>query len=125
MSNSVYRINKGINRPIEFKGLQGQYIWYFGGGVIALLLLFALLYAGGVNPFACVGIILATGALMTFRIYRMSNTYGPHGLMKKLARRQVPHVIQVNSRGVFLQREGSAGSVAIDPAAKNHNPIPR
>ncbi|MBC7536286.1 MAG: DUF4133 domain-containing protein, partial [Ferruginibacter sp.] len=25
MSNSVYQINKGINKPIEFKGLKAQY----------------------------------------------------------------------------------------------------
>ncbi|HMT97439.1 MAG TPA: DUF4133 domain-containing protein, partial [Ferruginibacter sp.] len=33
MSNSVYQINKGINRSIEFKGLKAQYIWYLGGGL--------------------------------------------------------------------------------------------
>ncbi|MEO7488719.1 MAG: DUF4133 domain-containing protein [Ferruginibacter sp.] len=26
MSNSVYQINKGINKSIEFKGLKAQYI---------------------------------------------------------------------------------------------------
>lgn len=34
MSNSVYQINKGINKPIEFKGLKAQYIWYLGGGLV-------------------------------------------------------------------------------------------
>ena len=33
MANSVYKINKGINKPIEFKGLKAQYIWYLGGGL--------------------------------------------------------------------------------------------
>src|SRR4029450_6697341 len=27
MSTSVYKINKGINKPIEFKGLKARYIW--------------------------------------------------------------------------------------------------
>ena len=44
MANSVYRINKGINRSIEFKGLKAQYIWYLGGGVVALLIVFAAMY---------------------------------------------------------------------------------
>ena len=44
MSTSVYTVNKGINRPIEFKGLKAQYIWYLGGGLLALLILFAILY---------------------------------------------------------------------------------
>jgi len=26
--SSVYKINKGINKPIEFKGLKAQYIAY-------------------------------------------------------------------------------------------------
>ena len=47
MSNSVYQINKGINKSIEFKGLKAQYIWYFAGGVIALLILFAIMYIIG------------------------------------------------------------------------------
>ncbi len=42
MANSVYQINKGINQSIEFKGLKAQYIWYLGGGVIALLIIFAV-----------------------------------------------------------------------------------
>ena len=42
--NSVYKINKGINKPIEFKGLKAQYIGYLGAGVIVLLILFAIFY---------------------------------------------------------------------------------
>ena len=45
MGNSVYSVNKGINKSIEFKGLKAQYIWYLGGGVVALLILFAILYS--------------------------------------------------------------------------------
>ncbi|HEU4791365.1 MAG TPA: DUF4133 domain-containing protein, partial [Flavobacterium sp.] len=44
MSNSVYQINKGINQSIEFKGLKAQYIWYLGGGVVVLMILFAVMY---------------------------------------------------------------------------------
>lgn len=101
MVNSIYRINKGINRPIEFRGLKGQYIWYLGVGVIVLLFLFMILYALGVPPFICVGLILSAGALMIQRLYHMSHTYGPYGLMKKLARRRVPPAIRISSRMVF------------------------
>lgn len=105
MANSVYQINKGINKPIEFKGLKAQYIWYFGSGVMALLLFFAFLYIIGVNSFVCIGIILTTGALMTMKLYRLSNTYGQYGMMKRLARRRVPHVVKSNSRAVFLPKK--------------------
>ncbi len=42
--SSVYAINKSINKPVEFKGLKAQYIWYLGGGLLFLLILFAVLY---------------------------------------------------------------------------------
>jgi hypothetical protein len=42
MTTSVYLIHKGINKPITFKGLQGQYILYGGAILTADLLLFAI-----------------------------------------------------------------------------------
>ncbi|WP_242917460.1 DUF4133 domain-containing protein [Pontibacter liquoris] len=105
MRNSVYPINKGINKPIEFKGLKAQYIWYLGGAVIGLLLLFTILYALGLHAFLCLGIILVTGGLLTRRIYRLSNTYGRYGMMKKVARRRVPAVVTSSGRALFLGKE--------------------
>ena len=104
MSNSVYSINKGINKSIEFRGLKAQYIWYFGAGVIGLLILFAILYIIGINSFICIGIILLAGTVLTIKIYALSNTYGEYGLMKKIARRSVPKVIKSKSREVFLHK---------------------
>jgi len=53
MSNSVYQINKGINKAIEFRGLKAQYIWYLAGGILLLMTLFAVLYIAGINTFIC------------------------------------------------------------------------
>ena len=101
MSNSIYQINKGINKSIEFKGLKAQYIWYLGGCFLALLILFAILYIIGINTFICVGFILIAGSVSVIKIYGMSNKYGEHGMMKKLARHNVPHTIKSNSRKTF------------------------
>ncbi|MEO7979194.1 DUF4133 domain-containing protein, partial [Flavobacterium sp.] len=57
MSNSVYQINKGINQSIQFKGLKAQYIWYLGGGVIVLMILFAIMYIAGLPSLICIAII--------------------------------------------------------------------
>ena len=105
MANSVYQINKGINQSIEFKGLKAQYIWYLGVGVIALLIIFAAMYIIGLPSFVCIGIILIAGTVLVIRIYGMSNKYGEYGLMKALARKQVPKVIKSRSRKVFLKKE--------------------
>lgn len=102
MANSVYQINKGINQSIEFKGLKAQYIWYLGGGVVALLIVFAAMYIIGLPTYLCIGIILTAGTFLVMKIYGMSNKYGEHGLMKALARKQVPKLIKSRSRKIFM-----------------------
>jgi hypothetical protein len=99
--NSVYKINKGINKPIEFKGLKAQYIGYLGIGVLLLLIVFAVLYISGVNMFVCLGIIALLGTLLFMGIYRLSDTYGQHGLVKKLAKRNIPEYLKCKSRKMF------------------------
>lgn len=101
MANSVYQINKGINQSIEFKGLKAQYIWYLGGSVIVLMTLFAILYIAGLPSFICIGIIGISGTLWVLKIYKMSHQYGEHGMMKALAKRQVPKAMKSNSRKIF------------------------
>ena len=101
MSTSVYTINKGINKPIEFKGLKAQYIWFLGGGLLALLILFAVLYICGVNTFICLGLILFLGTVLFLHVYRLSHKYGQYGMMKKAARRGIPHVVKIYSRKTF------------------------
>lgn len=98
MGNSVYKINKGINKSIQFKGLKAQYIWYLGGGVVLLMILFAILYFIGINPFVCIGIILITGAALMMKIYKLSSKYGEHGMMKQVAKRKIPRVIKSYGR---------------------------
>ena len=39
-----YPVNKGIGRPVEFKGLKAQYLFLFAGGLLAAFILFVILY---------------------------------------------------------------------------------
>lgn len=100
---SSYTINKGINKPIEFRGLKAQYIWYLGGGLLLLLILFVVLYIIGVHPFICIAVVGLLTAGLFFKIYHTSRTYGEFGIMKKIARRAVPTVIKSYSRQIFIQ----------------------
>lgn len=100
---SVYKVNKGINKPIEFRGLKGQYIWYLCVGVLALLVVFAFLYIIGINSFICLGIILALGTFTVIKVYQLSDKYGEHGMMKALAKRSVPKVVKSKNRKLFKQ----------------------
>lgn len=106
MANSIYTINKGVNASLEFKGLKAQYIWWLAGGLLCLLILFAILYVLGVNTYLCLLIIVAFGALLFTQVYRMSKTYGQYGLMKRAAFRKVPEVIKCKSRKMFIKNKG-------------------
>lgn len=99
--SSVYQINKGINKEIEFQGFKAQYIWYLGGLLVALIFVFAMLYIVGIPPLLCVILIMAGGTYGAMRIYRLSNKYGRHGMMKHLARKQVPKTVKCTSRKIF------------------------
>lgn len=104
MPASVYAINKGINKPITFKGLKAQYIWYLGGGVVVLLILFAILYICGVPPLFCTALVLGSGTGWFFYISRLSHRYGAHGVMKKIAWRKLPSVVKSRNRKVFYHQ---------------------
>ena len=101
MATSVYNINKGINKPIEFKGLKAQYIGYLGAGLVVLLVLFSVMYIIGVNMFICLGLILILGTLLFVFVYNISNKYGQYGLMKKAAKRSIPSNVLCGSRNLF------------------------
>lgn len=88
--SSVYQVNKGINKPVVFNGLKAQWIWWLGGGVVMLLLLFAVLYITGVPLVVCVVLVVGLGVLLFSLVYKFSNKYGEHGLMKEIAGKSVP-----------------------------------
>ena len=99
-----YQINKGINRPIEFKGLKAQYIGYLGGGLVFLLVLFAVLYLIGVAVYLCILIVLGLGSLLFSQVFGLSHRYGEHGLMKRNARKYLPDYLKFKSRRLFYEK---------------------
>lgn len=102
MEKTTYQINKGINKSIEFKGLKAQYIWYLGAGMVGILILFAILYFVGIPSLVCVLIAAILGAGVVAKVYAMSNKFGEYGLMKAIARKQVPNVIKIRNRNIFI-----------------------
>lgn len=106
--SSVYGINKGIGRAITFKGVKAQYIGYLAGSLVALLVLFAVLYICGVNTYVCLVLVLGSGTYVVMRIFRLSHRYGEHGLMKRNARRSLPDYVKFRSRKVFINLTGKS-----------------
>lgn len=101
--SAIYDINRGINKPITFKGLRAQYIWWMAAGIGALLILFSIIYLAGVNLYVCIGVTGVVGCGLFTQIYRLSHTYGEFGLMKLAAHRRVPPAISCNGRLIFLR----------------------
>ena len=99
-----YQINKGINRPIEFKGLKAQYIGYLGGGLVFLLVLFAVLYLIGMAVYLCILIIICFGSALFYKVFGLSYKYGEHGLMKRNARRYLPIYLKFKTRRLFYEK---------------------
>jgi cell division protein FtsW (lipid II flippase) len=98
---SIYQINKGVSKPIVFKGLKGQYIAYLAVGLVLLLIGFAVLYISGASLFVVLPIIVLLGTTLFVATFRLSHRFGEHGLMKYLARKGLPKSIKFRSRRVF------------------------
>lgn len=99
---SVYQINKGVSKPIVFKGLKGQYIAYLAVGLVLLLIAFAVLYISGVNLFVVLPLIVGLGTSLFLTVSRLSHRFGEHGLMKYFAKRSLPKYLRFTSRRLFI-----------------------
>uniref|UniRef100_UPI0025B05B31 DUF4133 domain-containing protein n=3 Tax=Bacteroidales TaxID=171549 RepID=UPI0025B05B31 len=51
---SEYPVNRGIGKPVEFKGLKSQYLFIFCGGLLAVFVVFIVLFMAGVNQWICI-----------------------------------------------------------------------
>jgi hypothetical protein len=100
---SEYKINKGINRSVQFKGIKGKYIIWMAAGVLGLFLLFVVMRLVGVNLYICCFSALATGTGIITFVSRISHVYGEFGLMKKMAQRRIPKELRSYSRQEFIK----------------------
>lgn len=88
-----YKINKGIGRTVEFKGLKAQYLFIFAGGLLGILVLVMILYMAGVNSYVCMGIGSSGAALIIWQTFSLNRKYGEYGLMKLGAKSRHPKYI--------------------------------
>ncbi|MDV3950340.1 conjugal transfer protein TraF [Elizabethkingia anophelis] len=88
-----YKINRGIGRTVEFKGLKAQYLFIFAGGLLGTLILVMILYMAGVNSYACLFLGIGGASLIVWQTFALNKRYGEHGLMKIGARKKYPRYI--------------------------------
>ena len=103
----TYSINKGIGRSVEFQGLKSQYLFIFAGGLLALFVLFVILYMAGVNQWICIGFGGTSASILVWQTFSLNKKYGEHGLMKRSALHSHPRYL-INRRRIprlFRHRE--------------------
>ena len=98
-----YNINKGIGKSVEFKGLKAQYLFIFAGGLLAVFVVFVILYMAGIDQWFCIGFGIIAASALVWLTFNLNAKYGEHGLMKVLAKRQHPRFLinRKNSRRLF------------------------
>lgn len=96
---SEFPINRGIGKSVEFKGLKAQYLFIFIGGLLAVFILFIIMYLVGINQWVCIGFGLVTASVLVWQTFALNAKYGEHGLMKMQARGSHPKYI-INRRKI-------------------------
>ena len=85
-----YTINKGIGKSVEFKGLKSQYLFIFAGGLLAVFVIFVILYMAGISQWICIGFGVTAASVLVWLTFSLNEKYGEYGLMKLSARGQQP-----------------------------------
>ena len=88
-----YPVNKGIGRSVEFKGLKAQYLFIFVGGLLALFVLFVILYMIGIDQWICIGFGVVSASVLVWQTFALNARYGEHGLMKLGATKSHPRYL--------------------------------
>lgn len=94
-----YSINRGIGNSVEFKGLKSQYLFIFAAGLLAVFVIFIVMYMIGIGQWVCIGFGVAAAFSLVWLTFYLNKRYGENGLMKLLASRMHPRFI-LNRRSV-------------------------
>ena len=78
---------------MEFKGLKAQYLFIFVGGLLALFVLFVILYMIGIDQWICIGFGVVSASVLVWQTFALNARYGEHGLMKLGATKSHPRYL--------------------------------
>lgn len=98
----MLEINKGIGKPVEFRGLKGTYLYLCAGIVVSSLVVALILYGlFSLNTYLTTLIVVGYGGGGIWYCMRQSHKYGVSGMLKKEATRNQPKLIQISSAQPF------------------------
>ncbi|MFP5139012.1 MULTISPECIES: DUF4133 domain-containing protein [Bacteroides] len=90
--SETYRRNTARRWVLSLR-LKSQYLFIFCGGLLAVFVVFIVLFMAGVNQWLCIGFIVSASLLLVWQTFRLNARYGTHGLMKAAARKRHPRFI--------------------------------
>lgn len=90
--SETYRRNTARRWALSLR-LKSQYLFIFCGGLLAVFVVFIVLFMAGVNQWICIGFIVSASLLLVWQTFRLNAKYGTHGLMKAAARKRHPRFI--------------------------------
>ena len=97
-----YPVNRGIGKPVEFKGLKSQYLFIFAGGLLAVFVVFIVLFMAGVNQWVCIVFIVSASLLLVWQTFRLNARYGTYGLKRHprfiISRKAIPRLFTYKRR---------------------------
>ena len=115
-----FNINKGIGQSVEFKGLKAQYLFIFAGGLLAVFVLFVILYLAGINQWVCIGTGVVSASVLVWQTFALNRRYGEHGLMKRMANRQHPRFL-INRRKPYQMIKNQVKEKPNEEYAESNN----
>ncbi len=79
--------------------MKAQYLFIFVGGLLALFVLFVILYMIGIDQWICIGFGAVASSVLVWQTFSLNARYGEHGLMKLGAARSHPRYL-INRRRI-------------------------
>ncbi len=102
----TYRRNTARHRVLSLR-LKAQYLFIFAGGLLAVFVVFVILYMAGIDQWVCIAFGVAAASVLVWLTFRLNARYGEHGLMKLLAARRHPrYLLNRKSLRRLLKRKG-------------------
>ena len=102
----TYRRNTARHRVLSLR-LKAQYLFIFAGGLLAVFVVFVILYMAGVDQWVCIAFGVAAASVLVWLTFRLNARYGEHGLRKLLAARRHPrYLLNRKSLRRLLKRKG-------------------
>lgn len=98
-----YPINRGIGKSVEFKGLKAQYLFIFVGGLLAVFVVFVIMYMIGISQWVCIGFGIVAASVLVWQTFALNAKFGEHGLMKIQAGASHPKYIINRGHRPFIR----------------------